>query len=354
MTGRNGPPRARAAARSRPGAGAGSSGTSPPAACAPRETTCRRSAWKIWAGVVRFTTRQLSSTDSSRNRSSRAEECSGPCPSMPCGSKSTRPGQPVPLRLGRGEELVDEHLGPVHEVAELRLPDRQPLGHVQAVAVLEPQGGRLGEQAVADLDRPLPLPQVRERGVGRAALVSYRTAWRWLKVPRRVSWPTRRTRVPSQSQGAVGERLAHAPVERRCPRAHLGSRLQHPRQLGVDVEALAAPARAPARPRGAAPPARRWAARRRRAVRPGTRAQNPSIDCGEGRAAMRAEACVGLLQPRPVGRGHASSSAGPTTPSRTQLARRRAAAAWACAATVRYITGWVKEGSSPSLCPCRR
>jgi hypothetical protein len=55
------------------------------------ENTWRRRAWKICAGVVRFTTRQLSSTESSRKRSSRALECSGPCPSIPCGSSITSP-----------------------------------------------------------------------------------------------------------------------------------------------------------------------------------------------------------------------------------------------------------------------
>ena len=55
------------------------------------EASWRRSAWKIWAGVVRLTTRQLPFTESSRKRSSRAEECSGPCPSIPCGSSSTSP-----------------------------------------------------------------------------------------------------------------------------------------------------------------------------------------------------------------------------------------------------------------------
>ena len=45
--------------------------------------------------------------------------------------------QPAPLVLGAGDELVDDHLGGVDEVAELGLPQNQPVGAVQAVAVLE-------------------------------------------------------------------------------------------------------------------------------------------------------------------------------------------------------------------------
>ena len=41
------------------------------------------------------------------------------------------------------EELVDDDLGAVDEVAELRLPEHQRLGRRRAVAVLEAQGGQL-------------------------------------------------------------------------------------------------------------------------------------------------------------------------------------------------------------------
>ena len=43
--------------------------------------TWRRKRWKIWAGVVGWQTCMLSSAHSCRNRSRRAEECSGPWPS---------------------------------------------------------------------------------------------------------------------------------------------------------------------------------------------------------------------------------------------------------------------------------
>ena len=43
----------------------------------------------------------------------------------------------------------------LHEIAELRLPHHQPVGAIQAVAVLEAQHARLGQRAVADFDRRL-------------------------------------------------------------------------------------------------------------------------------------------------------------------------------------------------------
>ena len=50
----------------------------------------RRSRWKYWAGVEGYATCMLSSAASSRKRSRRALECSGPWPSYPWGSSRTR------------------------------------------------------------------------------------------------------------------------------------------------------------------------------------------------------------------------------------------------------------------------
>ena len=64
----------------------------------------------------------------------------------------------APLRLGRGDELVDDHLGAVGEVAELGLPHDQHVGLVERVAVVEAEHGRLGEQAVVDAELGLARP----------------------------------------------------------------------------------------------------------------------------------------------------------------------------------------------------
>ena len=107
---------------------------------------------------------------------------------------------PAPLRLGRGDELVDDHLGAVGEVAELGLPHDQHVGLVERVAVVEAEHGRLGEQAVVDAELGLvPVPG-GSAGVQRSPVCwSISTACRWLKVPRRLSWPLSRTGVPSSS-----------------------------------------------------------------------------------------------------------------------------------------------------------
>ena len=59
----------------------------------------------------------------------------------------------APLGEPRDDELVDDHLRGVHEVAELRLPHHERLRRLDAVAVLEPERARLRERAVVDLER---------------------------------------------------------------------------------------------------------------------------------------------------------------------------------------------------------
>ena len=53
----------------------------------------------------------------------------------------------LPLGFGGDDELVDDHLGSVGEIAELRFPEDQHVRGHQAVAVVETEHGGLAEQA---------------------------------------------------------------------------------------------------------------------------------------------------------------------------------------------------------------
>src|SRR5947207_3137154 len=80
-------------------------------------------------------------------------------------------GQPralTPLREARDEELVDEDLGAVHEVAELRLPEHERVRHRRRIAVLEADSRELRERRVADLEGRLRLVQMLDRSVALA------------------------------------------------------------------------------------------------------------------------------------------------------------------------------------------
>ena len=68
----------------------------------------------------------------------------------PVGQQHDEPGLPDPLGLAGGDELVDDALGGVGEVAELALPQHQGVGVGHGVAQLEAEDAVLGEGGVAD------------------------------------------------------------------------------------------------------------------------------------------------------------------------------------------------------------
>src|SRR5918993_238785 len=81
------------------------------------------------------------------------------------------PGHAQPLAFARRDELVEHHLRPVGEVAELRLPQGEGVRLRQGIAVLEPEHRLLGEHRVDDLVARLTLADVVERRVPRLGLL---------------------------------------------------------------------------------------------------------------------------------------------------------------------------------------
>ena len=70
-----------------------------------------------------------------------------------------------PLALARADELVDDDLRAVGEVAELRFPQDERIGLGQRVAVLEAQHTRLVQRAVDHLEMGLAVRDIVERDV---------------------------------------------------------------------------------------------------------------------------------------------------------------------------------------------
>ena len=71
------------------------------------------------------------------------------------GEKHDEAGEQTPLGFAGGDELVDDALRAVDEVAELGFPEDEGFGVVACVAVLEAQGGGFGEERVVDLEAGL-------------------------------------------------------------------------------------------------------------------------------------------------------------------------------------------------------
>ena len=69
----------------------------------------------------------------------------------------------APLGLAGGDELVDDDLRPIAEVAELGLPGHERLVPFDRVSVLETDGGELGKRRIDHPDPRRPPRQQLQR-----------------------------------------------------------------------------------------------------------------------------------------------------------------------------------------------
>ena len=145
-----------------------------------------------------------------------------------------------PFRLTGGDELVDDHLRAVGEVAKLRLPDHQLVRLGGRIAVLETQHGLLGKDRIDDHKIALVLGDIVERdmdaGIPALAVlvVQHRVAVR--KGTATSVLPGKPNVVAVGHEGGVRKRLGHAPVDRQLALAHLLAGLEQASHGGVHLE----------------------------------------------------------------------------------------------------------------------
>ena len=197
----------------------------------------RRSRWKYDAGVDGWATVMASSAHSVEEPLDAGRRVVGALALVAVRQQQHDAGLLAPLGLAGGDVLVDDGLGAVDEVAELRLPHRERLGTGDRVAVLEAERGVLAEQRVVDVERRLLVADMRQRGPSSALVRSMIVAKRDENVPRRVSWPERRTGRPSSSSEPIA-RISPVPQSIGPAEIDCGPTLQLRQDLGVDGEAL--------------------------------------------------------------------------------------------------------------------
>ena len=120
--------------------------------------------------------------------------------------------------------------GDVEEFAELGFPDHQAVRLGQAVAVLEAQHGVLDQRRVWMTVR---LAAPASTTMARAGRLACNSRWRWVKVPRTVSWPPRRTGMPSASSEASASASAVAQSMPVPASIAARRRVEEPRHLRV-------------------------------------------------------------------------------------------------------------------------
>src|SRR5262245_43073261 len=144
---------------------------------------------------------------------------------VPVREQQDEAARPLPLRLGRRDELIDDDLRPVHEVAELRLPDDETVRVGEARPELEAEHGVRGEHAVEDPELLLRAADVVERDV---ALVGLHVVEDGVSLAERAACrvlPRHADGDVLQEKRADGERLGAAPVDGLSLADHVPARL---------------------------------------------------------------------------------------------------------------------------------
>ena len=148
----------------------------------------------------------------------------------------------APLHFAARDELVDDDLRTVDEVAELRFPDDQRVRLGGSVAVLEAQDGLFGQQRIDDAELRLAIGHVLQRNVGAGVpllavlVVQHRVAVRERAAA--AVFAGQANGIAAGHQRGIGHGLAHAPVDVDLAAAHRGAVGQHFLDERVDLEVL--------------------------------------------------------------------------------------------------------------------
>ena len=147
-------------------------------------------------------------------------------------------GEQIPLGFTGADELVDDGLGDVDEIAELGFPEDERFGIVAAVSVFEAEDSGFGERGVVDFATGLTGCNVFQRHVfvfvldvdqHRVALIEGAAAG-VLSAKADVG--------TGFHQAREGESLCHAVVHRALACAHFGALFEQLFYFRVDVEAF--------------------------------------------------------------------------------------------------------------------
>ena len=162
----------------------------------------------------------------------------GPLALVAVGQQQHEARRLTPLVVGGHEEVVDDDLGAVGEVAELRLPRHQGVGGLHRVAVLETHRRVLRQQRVVDPEAPDVLaPEVGQRDplLPRAVVDEHGVALAEGPAPGVLA---RQAHVGALEQDRPeGQSLAERPVHLALGH-HPGPLVELAHQLGVHREAL--------------------------------------------------------------------------------------------------------------------
>ena len=127
--------------------------------------------------------------------------------------------RPLPFRFRRNDELIDDGLRAIREIAELRFPQAKHVRVIERIAVIEPEHGRFGEQAVVNADARLFRREMEQRKVRLARFRIVKKRVPMAECPAPAVLARKPHRHAFEQQRTESERFGIMPIRRgRLPR----------------------------------------------------------------------------------------------------------------------------------------
>ena len=152
--------------------------------------------------------------------------------------KQDEAGEQVPLGFAGGDELIDDGLRDIDEVAELGFPEDEGFGIVAAVAVFEAEHAGLGESGVVDSAAGLAGRDVFQRNVFVLVFDVDQNGVALVEGAAAGVLAGEANRDAGFYQAGKGESFGHAVIDWAFARAHFGALFEKLLHFGMNVEAF--------------------------------------------------------------------------------------------------------------------
>ncbi len=187
----------------------------------------RGNSWPAW---WQLHTCMLSSAHSCRKRSSRARGVLRPLALVAVRQQQTRPHIRSHLRSPEEMNWSISTWAPLAKSPNWASHRTRVLGSASEIAVLEAQHRLFGQRRVDHLELRLVRRGCGSAGCSRSSVVwSMIAEWRWLKVPRTLSWPDRRTGDSPRRAGVAKARCSAVAQSMPSPASMASRRLSSTR-----------------------------------------------------------------------------------------------------------------------------
>src|SRR5208283_1908719 len=136
------------------------------------------------------------------------------------------------------DELVDDHLGTVHEIAELRFPQDETFGVIAGEAIFKAEAGRFGERGIVNFAKGLRRGKMRKREILLFILRINQNGVALVEGAALRILAGEADGIAFEDERAVGKKLREPVIHRAFAVAHFRALIEKLHDFGMDVKAF--------------------------------------------------------------------------------------------------------------------